>query len=82
MAVRLMNSEMGPLLAKQVLVSLSLPERGIEALERMAELSADGAWYVHDAPLPYPGHWQLRIDALISDFQNITLEQGFDLPAR
>jgi copper transport protein len=32
-------------------------------------------------PIPQPGRWHLRIDAL-TDFQKITLEDDFDVPAR
>ena len=59
-----------------------LPERGIEPLERPATLGPDGYWYVRDVPLPVPGRWHLRIEALVTDFRKITLEDDFDVPAR
>jgi len=31
-------------------------------------------------PIPLPGRWHVRIDAL-TDFQKITLEDDFELPA-
>jgi copper transport protein len=60
---------------------LSLPGRGIKPLEREATLRADGYWHVPDVPIPYPGHWHMRIDA-VTDFQKVTLEDDFDVPAR
>ena len=63
-------------------MTLSLPERGIEPFERAAALGADGYWHVRDVPIPHAGRWHLRIDALITDFEKITLEDDFDVPAR
>jgi copper transport protein len=80
--LQLMNDDGSPLAAKEVTLTLSLPERGIEPLERKATLGADGYWYLRDLPLPLPGRWHLRVDALVSDFQNITMEDEFDVPAR
>jgi copper transport protein len=80
--LQLLNGDASPLLAKEATLILSLPERGIEPLERKATLGADGYWSVRDVPLPYPGRWHLRIEALVSDFENITLEDEFDVPAR
>jgi hypothetical protein len=53
----------------------------LEPLARKATLGGDGDWHVADVPLPQPGRWHLRIDAL-TPFQNITLEDEFDVPAR
>ena len=80
--LQLMNGDASPLEAKEATLFLSLPERGIEALERKAVFGADGYWHVLDVPLPYPGHWHMRIDALISDFKKITLEDDLDVPGR
>ena len=48
-------------------------------MERPATLGADGYWHVRDVPLPYPGRWHMRIDALVTDFEKITLEDDFDV---
>jgi len=80
--LQLMNDDGSPLAAKEVTLTLSLPERGIEPLERKATLGADGYWYLRDLPIPLPGRWHLRVDALVSDFQNITMEDEFDVPPR
>jgi copper transport protein len=30
-------------------------------------------------PLPLPGRWHMQIDALVTDFEKITLEDDFEL---
>ncbi len=80
--LQLMNGDASPLPAKEATLALSLPERGIEPLERAATLGPDGYWHVPGVPLPYPGRWHMRIDALVTDFQKITLEDELDVPAR
>ena len=37
---------------------------------------------LRDVPLPYPGRWHMRIEALVTDFQKITLEDELDVPGR
>jgi copper transport protein len=80
--LQLMNGDASPIAAKEATLALSLPERGIEPLERAATLGPDGYWHVPDVPLPYPGRWHMRIEALVTDFQKITLEDELDVPAR
>ena len=53
-----------------------------EPFERKAVLGADGYWSVRDVPLPFAGRWQLRIDALVTDFEKLTLGGEFEVPAR
>jgi copper transport protein len=79
--LQLMNGDASPLQAKEATLILSLPERGIEPLERAATLGADGYWHVEGVPLPYPGHWHMRIEALVSDFKRVTLEDELDIPS-
>jgi copper transport protein len=79
--MQLMNSDGSPMAAKEATLTLSLPERGIESLERAATLGPDGYWHVAGVPLPYPGRWHLRIDALVTDFEKIALEDDFEVPA-
>jgi copper transport protein len=80
--LQLMDGDASPLAAKEATLALSLPERGIEPLERKATLGADGYWHVADVPIPYPGRWHLRIDALVTDFKKITLEDEFEAKPR
>jgi copper transport protein len=79
--LQLMSGDGNPLRVKEATLVLSLPERGIAPLERKASLGADGHWHVGEVPIPYPGRWHLRIDA-VTDFRKITLEDDFNVPAR
>ena len=45
-------------------------------------LGADGYWSVRGVPLPVAGRWHLRIDALMTDFEKVTLEGDFEMPPR
>lgn len=78
--LQLMTGEGTLLKAKEVTLTLSLPERGIEPIERSASLGPDGYWHVRKVELPFAGRWQVRIDALVSDFEKITLEDELVVP--
>ncbi|MDP3079129.1 CopD family protein [Bradyrhizobium sp.] len=80
--LQLMDGEGTLLAAKEATLTLSLPERGIEPFERKAVLGADGYWSVRDVAIPFAGRWHLRIDALVTDFEKITLEDDLDVPER
>jgi copper transport protein len=77
--LQLMEGDATPLTAKEATLILSLPERGIEPLQRTATLGSDGNWQVADVPIPYPGRWHIRIEALVTDFRKVTLEDDFDV---
>jgi copper transport protein len=77
--LQLMNGDASPLAAREATLTLSLPARGIEPIERRATLGRDGYWHVRNVPLPFPGRWHMQVDALVTDFQKVTLEDDFDL---
>ena len=77
--LQLMKGDATPLAAKEATLILSLPERGIEPWQRTATLGADGYWQVADVPIPYPGRWHMRIEALVTDFRKVALEDDFDV---
>jgi copper transport protein len=77
--LQLMNGDASRFEAKEVNLILSLPGRGIEALERKAAPGPDGYWHVREVALPLPGRWHMRIEALVTDFQKVTLEDDFEL---
>jgi copper transport protein len=77
--LQLMTGEATPLKAKEATLTLSLPERGIEPMERDAELGPDGYWHVRKVELPFAGRWHVRIDALLTDFEKITLEDELEV---
>jgi copper transport protein len=80
--LRLMSADGTSLRAKEAALILGLPGRGVEPLERQATLGPEGDWHLRDVPLPYPGRWHMRIEALVTDFEKVTLEGEFDVPAR
>jgi copper transport protein len=77
--LQLMTGEGALLEAKEATLTLSLPERGIAPMERQAELGPDGYWHVRKVELPFAGRWHLQIDALVTDFEKITLEDELEL---
>ena len=77
--LQLMAGDASPLQAKEATLTLSLPERGIEPIERKAALGPDGYWHLRGVPLPLPGRWHMRIDALVTDFEKVTLEDDFEV---
>jgi len=77
--LQLMNADGMRLQATEATLTLALPAAGIGPIERKAVRGADGDWRVQDVPLPLPGRWHLRIDALVSDFDQITLEDEFEV---
>ncbi len=60
--------------AKEVTVIFSLPAGGIESIERRAVKADQSTWKVENIVIPTPGRWHLRIEALIGDFDKLTLE--------
>ena len=77
--LQLMTGDAALLPAKEATLAISLPERGIEPMERRATLGADGYWHVRGVPLPLSGRWHMRIEALVSDFEKVTLEDQFEV---
>jgi len=80
--LQVMSGDFGPLQAKEVTLILSQPERGIEPFERRAVREADGSWIARNVPIPFAGRWRVRVDALVTDFEKVTLEDDLDVPAR
>ncbi|KRR00571.1 copper resistance CopC/CopD family protein [Bradyrhizobium valentinum] len=77
--LQLMTGDAALLPAKEATLILSLPERGIEPMERRATLGPDGYWHVRGVALPLPGRWRMQIDALVTDFQKITLQDDLQV---
>src|SRR5262249_52952488 len=77
--LQLMNGDGTRLHAKEATITLSLPERGSEEIERQGTLEPDGFWHVNKVPLAIPGRWHMRIDALVTDFEKSSLEDDLDV---
>jgi copper transport protein len=78
-SVLLIGEDGAPLPAREVTVAFARPEIGIEPVERPAQAAGDGAWRVPDVSLPGGGRWQVRVDALVSDFDKLILEGEIDV---
>lgn len=80
-SLAIQSGDFGLLDAKSVTLTLTNPAAGIEAIRREA-MHLDGAlWRVDGLVLPAPGAWTARVDILISDFDQVRLEQSFTVPA-
>jgi len=77
--LQLMNGDGTRLEAKEAKLTLSLPGRGVADMEHQATLGPDGYWHVRNAPLPLSGRWHMRVDALVGDFDQISLEDDVDI---
>jgi copper transport protein len=77
--LQLMKGDGSLLSVKEATLELSMPARNIEPIERLGVLEPDRYWHVRGVPLPIAGRWHIRIDALVTDFENVTLEDDFEL---
>ncbi len=50
-------------------LAFSLPEAGIEPLQRPPRRTGEGRYVLESLHLPLPGRWQIRAEALINDFE-------------
>jgi len=66
---------------REATLFLTPPKPGTPPLQRKATQGADRYWHVTDVPIPDPGRWHMRIDA-VTDFRKITLEDDIDVPAQ
>ena len=70
------------LAAQEVDVVFSNASAGIEPIVFRAKPLPDGRWRTSPIELPYQQSWDVRIEALISDFERITLSTRLHLPAQ
>jgi len=78
--VTVLDSQFGPLAAKEVTLVLAKPVTGIEPL-RLAAKHVDGAtWRLDGVSIPVPGRWTVRVEILVSDFEKVVIEDHIDLP--
>lgn len=76
----LSNHDLTPLAVQEVEVAFSNAAAGIEPVVFPARLASDGAWRVENIELPRQNSWRIRIDALVSDFERVSLETTLELP--
>jgi copper transport protein len=75
----LLDGQFRPLTAKEVTLILSKPDLGIEPLRLVATHVEATIWQIDGVRLPVSGRWRVRVEALISDFEKVALEDEIDL---
>ncbi|CAM5787009.1 copper resistance protein CopC [Castellaniella caeni] len=73
-SIRLQTPDKAAFPAQAVTLVLTNPAEGIEALTRPARPLSGGLWRVSLPTLPTAGHWQVALDILVNDFDQITLD--------
>jgi copper transport protein len=76
----LFNADLTPLIAQEVDVAFSNESARIEPIVLSAQRARDGAWRIENIELPRMNSWDVRIDALVSDFERVSLETTLELP--
>jgi copper transport protein len=62
--------------AKAIRVSIENENAGIGPIRREAVRTENNAWTVQELTIPVAGHWRLRLDVLVNDFESVTLENA------
>ncbi len=80
LAIMLQNAQFAPFVAREVTAVLTQPQAGMAPIERKAVRHPNNLWHVTDLPLVVPGHWQVTIEILVTDFELLTLEHTIEVP--
>jgi copper transport protein len=75
----IMSGNYGPLDPKAVTVTLANPPAGVEPIARSAQKSGRGSWWIEALTIPLPGLWSVRLDILMPDDTNATLEDQLEI---
>lgn len=73
MDVMLLDANLSPLEPKALSVSFANADRGLEPLRREAIRLSPGLWRITPLALPQADRWTVRLDALVTDFDEIVL---------
>lgn len=79
-AILVLNGQFGPIDAKGVTLTLSNPTAGVQPIKREARHVEGANWTVDLLTIPAAGKWIGKVDILVSDFEEITLQGEFDMP--
>jgi copper transport protein len=79
LAIVLQTGSFTPFVAQEVNVSFAAKAAGIAAIIRKARRGDDGVWRADALPLVIPGLWQVTLDVLVNDFEQVTLEDTMEL---
>lgn len=71
--IRLSSLSDGPFPAEGVTLILSNPAAGIEPMRREAQRQPDGLWQASVPALPETGKWEIQVEILVDDFDQVTL---------
>jgi copper transport protein len=77
--IALWDGNFAPLAAKEVVLELSKPDAGIEAVRMPARYVADTSWQVANVRIPTAGRWRVRVEVLVTDFEKRILQSEADL---
>jgi copper transport protein len=77
--ITLLDGEFRPLAAKEVALTLSKPDAGIEPLRLPATRREDATWQIEGLRLPMSGRWHGRVEILVNDFEKTTIEDELEL---
>ncbi len=80
LAVVLQTGQFTPFTAREVTITFAQPDAGMAPIERHATLGPDDIWRVADLPLVVPGQWQITIEILVTDFEQLSLEDTIEVP--
>ena len=75
MVANVLTAEFEPFEPREVTVTFSNPNAGIEPFQRTLTRGAGMAdWHGTAVTIPLPGVWKVRVDVLVSDFETTRLE--------
>lgn len=77
--VQVLGADQAPLAVKQVVLVFARPDLGIEGLERPAAAAGPGLFEWRPAKLSPAGRWDLRVEALVTDFEKAEFEAVIDI---
>jgi copper transport protein len=66
---------------KEVWLELSQHAAGIGPIRRELHPNGAGRWELNNAELTIPGRWTLRLELLVSDYDQLTLQAELSVPA-
>jgi copper transport protein len=79
--IRILDGEFRPLAAKEVTLVLTNPAAGLESMRRPGvRLGGDDFWRIDDVRIPIAGRWEVGVDVLVNDFEQVTVKDAVVLP--
>jgi copper transport protein len=79
-SLAIQDGEFAELPAKAVTLTLSNPAAGIEPIRREARHLDGVIWRVDGLIVPAPGVWNAKVDILVSEFSQVTLQAPLTIP--